>query len=238
MNNEPFHPIGQEWRYFSREKSIIHTLHLAQLPTGTVGDTILIDTTPPAAQGNGGSFSVPSLKLPLGGGPGVENVTFTRNTLSTCFGSVGVNRTILAQMNMDIQFVDWTPQIKRIYFIPKQSGWFMVHIEAQSDNRDINYLGPVDPDTTPPVVQAQYIRARISKLPVTAILGETASAIVMNGLFDGTHWNSGFYIACTHVARLTIFVRAAVGQPIVLSGQLLGNEPDAYTSGYVLKIAE
>lgn len=61
MNNEPFHVMSQEWRYFSRQKALIHTLHLGQLPQDTAGDSVFITVTPPS--GTGG-FNVPPITLP------------------------------------------------------------------------------------------------------------------------------------------------------------------------------
>lgn len=62
MISGSFHVSSQEWRYYSREKSLIHTLHLAQLPPSRVGDTVLIASTPAAQNQNG--FQVPGLKIP------------------------------------------------------------------------------------------------------------------------------------------------------------------------------
>lgn len=64
MNNEPFHAIGQEWRYFSREKAIIHTLHLAQLPSYVTGSSVFITPVPPTGTGQSG-FNLKSRPLPV-----------------------------------------------------------------------------------------------------------------------------------------------------------------------------
>lgn len=68
MISGTFIPRAQEWRYYSREKSLIHTLHLAELPSGTIGDSVFIQIVPPTGtggiKGNGfgiGSGTVPDL---------------------------------------------------------------------------------------------------------------------------------------------------------------------------------
>ena len=62
MISGAFHVASQEWRYFSREKSIVHTLHLAQLATGTPGEWVTIMIVPPSGSHNG--FQVPHLDIP------------------------------------------------------------------------------------------------------------------------------------------------------------------------------
>lgn len=59
MVSGTFHVQSQEWRYFSREKSIVHTAHLSQLPVFSTGQTITILIAPPTgstASGNGFNF--------------------------------------------------------------------------------------------------------------------------------------------------------------------------------------
>lgn len=66
MISGAFHTTSQEWRYFSREKALIHTLHLAQLPSGTSGDTVTIGAVPPTGTGGtkGNGFNVGNLTVP------------------------------------------------------------------------------------------------------------------------------------------------------------------------------
>lgn len=65
MNSEPFHVMSQEWRYFSRQKALVHTLHLGQLPESRSGDSVFINVAPPTGTGQIGSkFNVPPLTIP------------------------------------------------------------------------------------------------------------------------------------------------------------------------------
>ncbi len=63
MISGTFHPMAQEWRYYSREKALIHTLHLAQLVTKKTGDPVFITPVPPTGTGNNG-FTIPKLTFP------------------------------------------------------------------------------------------------------------------------------------------------------------------------------
>lgn len=62
MNSGTFHVMGQSWRYYSRERAIINSISLAQLPSGTAGDQVTIPVVPPT--GTGVNFSVPKPTLP------------------------------------------------------------------------------------------------------------------------------------------------------------------------------
>lgn len=136
MISGSFHTTAQEWRYYSREKSLIHTLHLAQLVSSKRGDTVEVASTSPASNGGGG-FSQPPLQIPPGSGlgGGVETVTFTFNTLSTCYGSVGLTQNILTQKNMIIEFGVWLNTRKEILMTPQEAGWFLIHAEFVSGER-------------------------------------------------------------------------------------------------------
>lgn len=57
MVSGTFHPISQQWRYFSREKAIVHTLHLAQIPPYVTGQTVTIPIVPPTGTGASGGSS-------------------------------------------------------------------------------------------------------------------------------------------------------------------------------------
>ena len=67
MISGTFHPSAQEWRYFSREKALIHTLHLGQLPASTPGNSVFIQAVPPSGTHSGRNINVPSI-TPWGGG--------------------------------------------------------------------------------------------------------------------------------------------------------------------------
>lgn len=73
MISGAFHVMAQEWRYYSREKSLIHTLHLSELVTTHPGDTIEIASTAPT-----GNNKVPPITFPPL--PGVTGGGFTINT--------------------------------------------------------------------------------------------------------------------------------------------------------------
>lgn len=64
MNNEPFHVLSQDWRYFPRQKELIATLHLGQLPEARSGDTVLILPTPATGTSNLHGYGVPPITLP------------------------------------------------------------------------------------------------------------------------------------------------------------------------------
>lgn len=80
MISGTFHTISQEWRYYSREKSLIHTLHLGQLPTGIAGDPVFIPSVPPTGVGGlaNNGFKVGTGSVPLI--TPYRNVTFLGTT--------------------------------------------------------------------------------------------------------------------------------------------------------------
>jgi hypothetical protein len=64
MVSGTFHITSAEWRYFSREKSIVHTSHFGQVPPYVTGQSVFITPIPPTGTGNNGfsggnKFSVP-----------------------------------------------------------------------------------------------------------------------------------------------------------------------------------
>lgn len=63
MNSGSFHVMSQGWRYFSREKSIVHTLHLAELAPMVTGQSVFITSVPPTGT-SGGGFNVPPNPFP------------------------------------------------------------------------------------------------------------------------------------------------------------------------------
>lgn len=234
MNSGTFHVMSQEWRYFSREKSIIHTLHLGQLPPSGTGDTILIESTSPTSQGNGvggGQFSVPSLTMPAGPGGGVVNFTFSQNVLSQCFGSFH-NRTILAQKNMDIVVGRWDTDMQVIIMTPKQSGWFFCSIDGNSDVRGVpmTYQGaPVDPGDHISVV-AFSIR---KNSPTGFLIAVNSMAGYMGGLFDATHWRADMYITSQLPAYTHGITIVTKGQPIWFIARYPGDITQSNMGGYM-----
>lgn len=64
MNSGTFHTMAQQWRYFSRERSLIQTLHVGELPVFNTGQTVTITPVPPTGTGNNG-FSIPKFNIPI-----------------------------------------------------------------------------------------------------------------------------------------------------------------------------
>ncbi len=229
MISGSFHTLAQEWRYYSREKALIHTLHLAQLPSSRRGDTVVIASTPPAANNNQ-HFHVPPLILPQTGGGGNIQITLTKNVMSTCFGSFGIAKNILAQKNMDIDFNPWANTQMTATMIPHEGGWFMIHVEAQSDQRNLTYLGPVANEQIGITVRKgdQFGHAYI----------QYSSGIEQVGLVDATHWNSNFYTNRINALWGTAFMDCGKGVPILFNGFDLGDPATATLSGWAFKFAE
>lgn len=143
MISGTFHPIAQEWRYYSREKSLIHTLHLAQLSSGVPGNTVEIAKTPNFNNGGLGSFSVPPLQLP--GPPTINNTvynTYLQSIGSICYGCVSDTKVITAQKNCGISIDSWSSTLLQVTFNPVYSGRYLVHVHGQSDQRNSTYQGP------------------------------------------------------------------------------------------------
>lgn len=235
MISGTFHASSQQWRYFSREKAIVHTLHLSQLPSGTSGDTILIASTAPPASNNN-NFSEPKINMPPSstfGGGATLNLQFSRNTLSRVFGSVGRDKTILAQKNMTIQFAGWSPQWREFYMIPGEAGWYMIYVEVAGDFRDINYQGPPNPYGNPLAMVLCNVAFSPSVVPINSNGGSA-----MIGFFDATHWSTNMYISYQNGARGHAICVVDKGQVIRFQGVDLGNAPDAQLTGYMFKIAE
>lgn len=145
MISGSFHPIAQEWRYYSREKSLIHTLHLAQLTTGTVGDSIAIPIQASALSSGLGklSFSVPPITLPS---PPSFNATvfntFLQSVGSACYGCVSDTKIITAQKVCGISIDSWTSTLLQVTMNPTKAGRYLIHMHAQSDQRNVSYQGP------------------------------------------------------------------------------------------------
>lgn len=250
MISGTFHISSQEWRYFSREKAIIHTAHLAQLPSGTSGETVLIDSTSPSSSNNN-NFSVPPVSIPSFPGISViENVTFSRTTLPDVFASIGQNKTILAQKNCIIQFAGWSAQLMQFYVTPNQSGRYFFYIEAQGDPRDAAYQGPIDPTLSPQPAYASYISCGVQKIPTgfssNTIVGAGGSQqITMQGFFapwgspPQPYWSTTTYNLATQLTTRGWGIDiVSKNQTCVFSGNFLGNAPDAQLTGYMFKIAD
>lgn len=60
-----FHVMSQEWRYFSREKAIVHTAHMAELAPFTTGQTVTIPIIPPTGTSVAGNFRINTGTFPV-----------------------------------------------------------------------------------------------------------------------------------------------------------------------------
>lgn len=137
MISGAFHPSSQEWRYYSREKSIIHTLHLAQLASSQPGKTALIASTAPTGKQTGGIGGIP-MPMPVNPYMGANATIITNSSIAiTCYGSVNYLGQILTQAHMGIEV-----RPNQIIMTPEESGYFVVHAEAQSDMHTLGYQGP------------------------------------------------------------------------------------------------
>lgn len=137
MNNEPFHVMAHDWRYNSRQKALSSSLHLAQLPADVIGETVLIAPTRPETKPGGpGGFPMP---VPPGPFHGNGNIITNRYFVTDVYGSVGYDGTITAQNKMDIQASTDT-----IVMTPTESGFYLVHVEGQSDLHTVGYQGPAN----------------------------------------------------------------------------------------------
>jgi hypothetical protein len=129
MISGTFHPLAQEWRYYSREKSLMQTLHVAQMPSSNAGDTVLVmNTKDVTTNSKGYGFHA----MPFPSGPSfISNINRVTNSSMhiTCYGSVGTGGTILAQSKMSISVAG----VSQIIMSPQESGFFVVHAEAYSD---------------------------------------------------------------------------------------------------------
>lgn len=142
MNSGTFHVMSQQWRYFSREKSIVHTLHLAQLQASRRGDTVLIAPTAPTQNQSTTHGSIGPLAVPSGPyfQTNLTNVTDT-SIVTDCYGCVNYNGQILAQKNMGINVISLGGSLAEIDMTPTESGFFVVHVEASSDLHSLSYQG-------------------------------------------------------------------------------------------------
>lgn len=141
MISGTFHVNSQEWRYFSREKSIVHTAHLAQLPQGNPGDTVLIASTAPTQnQGSRGNHN----PMPTPIGPYFQTNIFNVSNTSfiiDSYGCVNWQGTILAQKNMGISVGPLNGALAYVDMVPEESGFYVVHVEVSGDYHTFGYQG-------------------------------------------------------------------------------------------------
>lgn len=126
MISGTFHVMSQQWRYFSREKSIVHTLHVAQLAPSLGGDTVIIGNTAAAAasKGNGLSFSQPGIQVPPVGM--ASTVLFNPTTLynSPCRGFFSTRGTTSDSVAGTFSFFDDGVGNAFVAFKPGMAGLF------------------------------------------------------------------------------------------------------------------
>lgn len=134
--NEPFHVMSQEWRYYSREKSIIHTLHLAQLTSGTLGQTILIA---PTVNPKAGGFNVPSLQVPAIAGfsfpastgtPAQPTGTFGSNTYAWFFYNAASGKNISDHQGVSVNTANLFAISPKVVFTPGVGGLYVVTLRG------------------------------------------------------------------------------------------------------------
>ncbi len=222
MNSGTFHVMAQEWRYYSREKSLIHTLHLAELVGQRSGDTVLIASTP--ANPQRGGFKLPPIQLPpqpFFGGAG--NIITNEAFVSDCYGCVNWMGQILAQSKMGI-LVNFAADT--ISFTPESSGFFMVYVEGQTDLRTLGYNGPNgDGMGTIQILNGGTVVTQISK-QVQMV---------------GGGWNANQYIETLLPVHSSTIISAAgtvTCQGVGLGVHTLGNPAYAFVSMSMFKIAD
>lgn len=214
MNSGTFHIMSQEWRYYSREKSLIHTLHLGQLTPSRTGDTVLILTAPPAAKTGG--FKVPQIPLP--GTPyfGTNAKLVTNDSvIITCFGGTNYLGQITAQSKMNINISPTT-----ITMVPLESGYFVVHAEAQGDLRTLHYYGP----------------GGDGSMLVQLLKGGTLIA-QSNWRMQLINDRAGAYLNMVPHASCETLVMCS-GDALIANGVNLGAQPPAYLSMWAMKVAD
>lgn len=124
--NEPFHVIGQNWKYYPQGKSLIQSVQLAQIMNGIDGQTITIPPAPPTA----GGFSVPGISIPtipslFGAAPGSPIVSGTQQTYAVSTWDVINGETQNESRNININtsqraldyLVKMTPAISGLYWV-------------------------------------------------------------------------------------------------------------------------
>lgn len=225
MNNEPFHPIGQEWRYFSREKSIIHTLHLAQLPVSLAGDTVAILPTAPAGK-DGGGTSIPPMQVPLAPFIGANAKLVTNHSMVIdCYGATNHLGNITAQNKMSIIVSAIAGNRAVIEMDPSESGFFIVHAEAQSDLHTLGYQGPAGDGQ----ITVSLYKGVDAGIPI----GQSKYKMKM----EGGGWSGSMYL--DSIARTSTEVLVPLlGEALFAVGLNLGAAPNAHLSMWAMKVAD
>lgn len=224
MNQEPFHVLGQEWRYRSQNKALLHTLHLAQLPSNMTseGDAIPVEQVPPT-NGRFNGAGVPPLQLPAA--PSLHATifnTYNQFIYSDIYGCVGTDQTILAQKNCAISIDSWTSALMQVTMNPNKSGYYLIHLECQTDLRTLGYQGPDGNGAC----QGSAI-----------VDGGAGSTCNMQVKMNGATWDASIYVDSIGHSSTT-FIKRVLGE-VVFQGTNLGDPTaviPAHISCFIMKI--
>lgn len=150
MISGAFHPMAQEWRYYSREKSLIHTLHLAELPATINGQSIIIaPTVPTGTTGGSNGFNVGPITIPditPYNGLQINQSSFNIPPLWT------TTTNSLATQNQSGSYGPWSGTISdqvplrfiASYQWPATGGTYLVEAEATDSLAALNIMNPTE----------------------------------------------------------------------------------------------
>lgn len=221
MRDEPFHVTSQEWRYYSRQRAISNTLHLAQLPSGLLVPGVAVPVIQPKDIPK--HHGQPPLEFPLPGGTNVTIFnTYNQFVSSTVYGCVGTTQAILAQRNCGIAINSWTNTLIQVTMTPNVAGKFLIHLECQTDLRTLGYQGP------------DSLGACVGSVIVD---GVGTSSSNMQVLMQGASWDGNLYVE--HVGHSSTTFIAPVAGSVVFQGTNLGDPAaavPAHISCFVMKI--
>lgn len=221
MKDEPFHVSGQEWRYYSRQKSLSNTLHLSQLPTGTLppGESIPVLQPPDISQ----KYGQTPLQFPSGIGTSVKVFnTYNQFVASDAYGCVGTEQDILARKNVTIEIDGWTSALMQVT-MTCPPGTYLIHLECQTDLRTLGYQGPNNDGHCDGNV---------------AIDGTLTQSCSMTVLMVGASWGADLYMDSVGHSSTT-FIADVAGGTVVFQGVNLGDPAAAIPaciSCFILKI--
>lgn len=224
--NEAFHVSSMEWQYHPRERAIIHTLHLAQLPAGmnAQGDAIPVPPVPDDNKGFG-RFGVPPLQLPAAPSMSASIFnTFNQFVSSSVYGCVGTTQAILAQRNCGISIDFWTNTLLQVTMNPNKGGKYLIHLECQTDLRTLGYQGPdgLGQCNGEVFIDGDSLSAGSSSMQIEML---------------GSGWDSNLYIESVGHSSTT-FISSVLGA-VVFKGNNLGDPSaavPAHISCFIMKI--
>lgn len=221
MISGSFHTLSQEWRYYSREKSLIHTLHLAQLPTPQSGDTVLILPVP-TVKNNSKGFSLPPFALPSGPAYGFNATQVTNQSMTIdCYASTNCAGAVLNASRISVQVGPIGGALSQIIMEPQESGFFWVHAECYSAIQQLGNEGP----------------ANDGQVTLTILNGGgVASQAVARAKMEGPDWTTHFDWVRRMTATTDCLVPSAGSfKALALN---LGNPSDCCLTMFAMKIAD